>query len=173
MSFHREENLNNLKNLNGFIDIIYFLQKKFSLKILISTHPRTVKVLKKFKIINNKNTLFLKPFSFSDYLALQTNAKLVISDSGSLPEKSSMLNFPGIILRDNFERQEVMENSSVLLCPPFLTSFKNTLEIELSKKNKKTSREYPEYKNEDFSEDLIRVIQSHISYINKYTWYKK
>lgn len=173
MSFHREENLNNQKKIMGFIDIIYFLQKKFSLKILISVHPRTAKVLKKFRIANNKNTLFLKPFSFSEYLSLQTSAKLVISDSGSLPEESSILNFPAIIMRDNFERQEIMENSSVLLCPPQLKYFKKALEIEFSKKNKKISREHFEYKNEDFSNDLSRVIYGHIQHINKYIWHKE
>lgn len=172
LSFHREENLNSKKNFNGFMDIIYFLQKKFSLKVLISTHPRTAKVLKKVKIFNNKNIQFLKPFSFSEYLSLQTSAKLVISDSGSLSEESSILNFPAITIRDNFERQEIMRNSSIILCPPTLTHFKKALEIEFSRKTKKLNREYVEYHNDDFSKDLSRVIQSYIAYINKYTWHK-
>jgi UDP-N-acetylglucosamine 2-epimerase (non-hydrolysing) len=172
MSFHREENLNNIKNFDGFIDIIYYLEEKFSTKVLISTHPRTLKIINKVKNKKNKNIHFLKPLSFRDYLALQLSAKLVISDSGSLPEESSMLNFPAIIIRDNFERQEVMQNSSILLCPPNLESFKKALHIELSNNFRKI-KEIDDYKNEDFSDDLVRVIQSNISHINKYIWHKK
>jgi len=172
MSFHREENLNKQENLDGFIEIANYLEKKFRSKVLISTHPRTLKNLQYSKIKLNKNIQFLKPFSFTEYLSLQISAKLVVSDSGSLPEEASILNFPAITIRENFERQEVMQNSSILICPSNPHLFKKALNIELSNKSK-ISKEIEDYRNDDFSDDLSRVIQSNINHINKYIWHKR
>ena len=110
-------------------------------------------------------------FSYKDYISLQLNAKVTISDSGSLTEEASILNFKSICLRDNFERQEGDSSSSILISQPNLKSFKKILDFEL-KSVKKINKSFQEYNKKDFSEHLARIIVSKIDYINKYTWHK-
>ena len=113
----------------------------------------------------------MKPFNFSEYISLQMGSKIVISDSGSLPEESSILNFKSIILRDTFERQEIFEQTSSVISNLELNSFKKIFQIELQ--NFDLNRRLKEYENFEFSKNLCKIIASKIPYINKYVWNKK
>ena len=172
VSFHREENLLNDNKINEFIKIINFLSKSQNCPVLVSTHPRLRNVLKKniFKQKIGKNINIMKPFNFSDYISLQMESKLVISDSGSIPEEASILNIKSIILRDTFERQEIFSKTSTVISNLNLDSFKKIFQIELN--NLKSNKKLIEYENPDFSINLSKIIASKIPYINKYTWNK-
>ena len=171
VSFHREENVQNKKKLNEFLNIINYLADKYKNPILISTHPRLKKILSFNKKRINKFIKFHKPFSFTEYLSLQLASKLVISDSGSIPEETSILNLKSIILRDTFERQEILSQSTCIVSPIKLESFKKILEVE-SNTNPKIKKKLVEYENPSFSNHLSRIIVSKIEYINKYIWNK-
>ena len=171
VSFHREENLTNKTNIEHFKKILDYLTETFKIKLIVSTHPRSKKYLSENIMRNKKNIFYLNPFSFTEYLALQISSKLIISDSGSLPEESSILNLKSICLRENFERQEIYPSSSVIICKPNLQSFKNAIAFE--NKNIIKDKSFAEYNTRDFSERLSRIIISKIDYINKYIWHKK
>ena len=113
----------------------------------------------------------MRPFSFSEYISLQMSSKIVISDSGSIPEESSILNFNSIILRDTFERQEIFNKTSSIVSELNLENFKKVFNIELN--NFDFNRKINEYENPDFSKNLCRIISSKIPYINQYVWNKK
>ncbi len=171
VSFHREENVQNKRKLNEFLDIINYLAVEYKIPVLISTHPRLKKVLGSSKKIINKFIKFNKPFSFTEYLGLQLSSKFVISDSGSIPEETSILNLKSIILRDTFERQEIFSKSTCTISPINLENFKKILEVELNT-DLKINKKILEYENQSFSNHLARIIVSKIQYINKYIWNK-
>ena len=173
VSFHREENLLNHFKVNEFIKILNFISKVENNPVLVSAHPRLRKVLKKniFKKKLNNNIKIMKPFSFSEYIILQMSSKLVISDSGSVPEEASILNLKSIILRDTFERQEIFNKTSSIISDLNLENFKKIFSIECNNFN--FDKRINEYENPDFSKNLCRIISSKISYINNYVWNKK
>ena len=173
VSFHREENLLNDFRIDEFIKIINFISKINNYPVLVSAHPRLRELLKKntFKKKLNRNIKIMRPFSFSEYISLQMSSKIVISDSGSIPEEASILNFNSIILRDTFERQEIFNKTSSIVSELNLENFKKVFNIEL--KNFDFNRKINEYENPDFSKNLCRIISSKIPYINQYVWNKK
>ena len=173
ISFHREENLMNDFKVKEFIKIINFLSKNYNLPVLISAHPRLRNILQKkiFKKKLKENIQIMKPFSFSEYIALQISSKIVISDSGSISEESAILNLKSIILRDTFERQEILSKTSSILSSLNLENFKKIFKLEMS--NISFNRDLEEYKNADFSKNLIRIIATKIPFINNYIWNKK
>ena len=138
-SFHREENLDDESNLKNFTLLIEKIYKKYKIPIIISTHPRTRKKINLFikKTKNNKNILFLNPLSFSDYNNLQLNSLLVLSDSGTINEETSILKFLSINLRENTERHEAMEESVTLMSTLNIKTIFNQIEYLLSNENKK------------------------------------
>ena len=101
---------------------------------------------------------------------MQISSKIIISDSGSLPEESSILNLKSICLRENFERQEIFPSSSIIMCEPNIDSFKNVMNFENQSSIKDKS--FEEYNTKDFSERLSRIIISKIDHINRYIWHK-
>ena len=119
----------------------------------------------------NSNIKIMRPFSFSEYIALQISSKLVISDSGSIPEESSILNLKSIILRDTFERQEILSRTSSIISDLNLNNFKKVFKMEFL--NLSLNKKTDEYENPDFSKNLCRIIATKIPYINKYIWNKK
>ncbi len=173
ISFHREENLLNNNKINEFIKIINFVSKETKNPVLVSAHPRLRNILKKktFKKKLLNSIRIMKPFNFSDYVTLQMGSRLVISDSGSIPEEASILNLNSIILRDTFERQEIFEKTSTIVSNLELNSFKKIFQLELNNLN--LNRSLTEYENSDFSKNLCKIIASKIPYINKYIWNKK
>ena len=173
MSCHREENLNNLNNLNNIFGAINNLSIKFNLKAIFSTHPRIKKKLKNIKKSLLKNILFHKPFGYFDYVKLQLNSRLTISDSGSIVEESSILNFPSLNLRETTERQEGMEKGSVIISSLKMNQIVASAKIILNKSlYNSTLNAHQDYSDLNVSDKVVTIIQSYVDYINRKVWYK-
>ena len=172
LSFHREENIENRKNLSHFFDILKNLEKKYKIPILVSTHPR----LKKFinsKLLASKNIIFHNPFSYFEYLSLQLSAKAIISDSGSITEEAAILKLPAVSLREDIERQEGMDETSIILSRVNFKDLYESLNILFKTREKKFPKPHSDYLVNNVSNKVVRIIQSYISFINKNTWKKK
>ena len=173
VSSHREENVDNPQNLKKLVDILSSLAKKYKYPVIFSTHPRTKVRLKELKINLDKKIKFLKPFSFTEYIKLQTSSKCVLSDSGTITEESSILGFPALNIRETHERQEGFEEAAVMLVGlnserifqaiTYLEKYDEKCGIPL-----KTAQDYLV---DNVSEKLVRIVPSYIDYVNKYVWH--
>ena len=174
ISLHREENVDSAKNLKKFIEILKLLSVKEKKKIIISTHPRTRKNLEKLDLKNLSKLYFLKPFCFTDYIKLQQESHFVMSDSGTITEESSLLNFPAINLRETHERPEGNEESSVMFSSFDLNKLEQVIDILKSQKrgNQRTLETVKDYETSNVSEKIIRIILSYTEFVNKRTWKK-
>ena len=173
-SFHREENIDSLINLKKISESVNYLAKKKNIKILVSTHPRTKKQLKKLKEFRfNKLVNFHKPFGFFDYIQLQKNAYCTISDSGTITEESSLLNFPAITIRNSHERPEGMDEGVVIMSGLDKNKILSAIEITVNaNKNRSEKFEILDYKNKYVSDQVSKIIFSYIEFINKNVWKK-
>ena len=173
-SFHREENVDS-GNLLKFIEILNLLVEKYNIPIIVSTHPRTRNKLEKSKCLINNKVNFLKPQSFTNYLNLQINAKTVLSDSGTINEESSILNFPALNIREAHERPEAMEETSVMMTGVNCERIFQALEV-LSTQKRNIERNFKivkDYDADNVSDKLVRIIISYTDYINKNIWREK
>ncbi len=174
VSAHREENINNDSNFNGLISSLNLLSDKYNLPVIISTHPRTKKMLDLKGVKLHDNIQLLKPMGFNDYNALQMNAKVVLSDSGTISEESSILNFPALNIRQAHERPEAMEEASVMLVglnPERI--LQGLIQLESQKRgNERSLRNVADYSMPNVSEKVTRIIISYVDYINKKIWSK-
>ena len=170
-SFHREENINS-SNFKKIISILNNLEKIYDIPIIVSTHPRTRNKINESKCILNGKIKLIKPQSFTDYINLQLNSKLVISDSGTINEESSILNFPAINIRDAHERPEAMEETSVMMTGMNIERVLQAIEILMSQKRDedRTLNLVNDYKNKNISEKILRIILSYTDYIQKKIW---
>lgn len=167
LSVHREENITSKKNLDNLMNLLTKLNSRGPEKIVFSAHPRTIKSLKNFNIKKLDKILILKPFSYSDYMNLQMNSKLVLSDSGSITEEASILNFSAINLRNTNERQEGMAYG---IAPMVHFDYDkiDTLIDYLKDNNFKTP--VSDYICPDFSNIFFKILISYIDYIKEKTW---
>jgi UDP-N-acetylglucosamine 2-epimerase (non-hydrolysing) len=173
VSCHREENVEDLKNLQNIFISINNIAKKNKLKIIFSTHPRIKTKLKKINSNNLKNITFCKPFGFFDYVNLQLNSKLTISDSGSIVEESNILNFPAINLRETTERQEGMEKGFCIMSGLNTGSIIRSAEIILNQYSDNVNGDiHPDYSEINVSKKIVVIIQSYLNYINRKVWLK-
>jgi UDP-N-acetylglucosamine 2-epimerase len=173
VSCHREENVDSKDNLNAIFIALNKISKKLNKKIIFSTHPRTkIKIKNIQKKLLNK-IIFLKPFGYFDYIKLQLNAKITISDSGSIVEESNILNFPAINLRETTERQEGMEKGFTMISSLNAEEIIKSVEIVLKRflSNPKPDI-LKDYSESNVSDKVINIIQSYIPYINRKTWFK-
>ena len=164
-SFHREENVENDKRLKIFLDLLSYLIKKYKLKILISCHPRLQNKLKNLKI--KKNIKISKPLSFSDFIKLQKNSKLVISDSGTISEETSILKFNAVNIRETHERHESMEEGTVPMTSFNFNQMLNVVESVMSNKNEKINT-CSDYNKSNISVIICRIILSYLNFTKKY-----
>lgn len=162
-SIHREENLESEKNLKIIFDSLQLLQKKLNVFVIFSAHPRTVKKIKQFKIKLSKQILINKPFGYLDYVKLMKNAKLIISDSGSITEETSIFNLPSINLRSSNERQEGMEKGVVIMTGLNKNSILSSANIVLRKKKSNNHSVHIDYSNLNVSDSVVTILQSYIS----------
>ena len=175
-SIHREENVDFKHNLQIILNAILVLQKKLKVPVIFSSHPRTKLKIKKFKLNLENKFNFHKPFGFFDYAKLLKNSKIVVSDSGSLTEETSILSIPSINIRDSNERQEGMEYGTTIMTSVNVDNIINAAEITLNKikQNKifENNKIYPDYSEENVSDKIVSIIQSYTHYINKKVWFK-
>jgi UDP-N-acetylglucosamine 2-epimerase (non-hydrolysing) len=173
VSCHREENVDSKDNLNAIFIALNKISKKLNKKIIFSTHPRTkIKIKNIQKKLLNK-IIFLKPFGYFDYIKLQLNAKITISDSGSIVEESNILNFPAINLRETTERQEGMEKGFTMISSLNAEEIIKSVEIVLKRFLSNPEPDIlKDYSESNVSDKVINIIQSYIPYINRKTWFK-
>lgn len=174
VSAHREENISNERNFNGLMDALNAIAEKYKYPIIVSTHPRTRNMLDAKKTTLRDEVQFLKPLGFIDYNALQKNAFAVLSDSGTISEESSIMNFRALNIREAHERPEAMEEASVMMTglqperilQGLVQVERQTLEGE------RNFRLVGDYSMPNVSEKVVRIILSYTDYINRVVWQK-
>jgi len=172
VSAHREENINSDSNFTGLISTLNLISDKYNLPIIVSTHPRTRKMIELKGIKLHNNIQLLKPLGFKDYNALQMSAMAVLSDSGTISEESSILNFPALNIRQAHERPEAMEEASVMMVglnPERILQGLTELESQL-RGEKRSFRKVADYSMPNVSYKVLRIIISYVDYINENIW---
>ncbi len=160
ISIHREENIDNEKNLQELMDTLQLLFDKYKKPLIVSTHPRTKKqLLNTGKLNLDKNIHFLKPFSFTDYLKLQMNAICTISDSGTISEESAILNFPAVTVRNAMERPEALDAGSIILTGINSKIILDAIELEILAKDQDKRKTIPvDYEISNTSLRVVKLI---------------
>lgn len=175
VSSHREENISNPKNFEGLITSLNLIAEKYDYPIIVSTHPRTRNMLDAKKLDIHKNIQFLKPLGFSDYNALQLHSFAVLSDSGTISEESSILNFRALNIRDAHERPEAMEETSAMMVglnPERI--LQGLVALHAQKTNpERNFRPVADYSMPNVSEKVVRIILSYVDYVNRVVWSKE
>jgi UDP-N-acetyl-L-fucosamine synthase len=171
VSAHREENINS-KNFINLVNSLNAIAEKYQLPIIVSTHPRTRNKINELGIEFNSLIHLMKPIGFHDYNHLQKNAKVVISDSGTISEESSIMNFPAINIREAHERPEAMEETSVMMVGLCLERIMQALVILDSQKRgeKRTLRPVYDYSMPNVSDKIVRIILSYTDYVKRVVW---
>lgn len=175
VSSHREENINSEKNFNGLIESLNAIAEKFGYPIIVSTHPRTRNMIDKKQISVRPEIQFLKPLGFHDYNALQMRSYAVLSDSGTISEESSILNFRALNIREAHERPEAMEEASVMMVGLSPERIMQGLEQLKTQKlgDHRNFRQVADYSMPNVSEKMVRIILSYTDYVNRVVWSKK
>ena len=173
VSAHREENISIDTNFKGLLTSLNQIAEKYSYPIIVSTHPRTRNKLKNSDIVTNPLIQFMKPLSFSDYNALQKNSFVVLSDSGTISEESSIMNFRALNIREAHERPEAMEEASVMMVGLSPDNIMQGLaQVAEQDAVKRYFRQVADYSIPNVSEKMVRIILSYTSYINRTVWLK-
>ena len=175
ISTHREENVSNENNFKSLIESLNQLALRFNYPIIVSTHPRTKKKLSELKLTTNSLIQFLDPMGFIDYNALQSNAYVVLSDSGTISEESSILNFRALNIREAHERPEAMEETSVMMVGVHAENIVSGVEEVMSQQigSHRNFNLVSDYSNPNVSSKVVRIILSYTSYVNRVVWQKK
>lgn len=169
VSAHRDENINSEKNFRNLCESLNEVADKYNMPVIISTHPRTQKMIDKLGITFNPLIQTLKPMGFNDYVKLQKHAKAVLSDSGTISEESSILRFKALNLREAHERPEAMEEASVMMVGLHKDRILQGLEI-LETQEATTLRHVSDYSMPNVSEKVLRIIVSYTDYIKRVVW---
>lgn len=174
VSIHREENVESDKNFLKMVDVLNGVADKYDYPVIVSTHPRTRKRVESLNIQFNPLVNLSKPLGFHDYVKLQKSAKAVLSDSGTINEESSILNFPALNMREASERPEGMEEASVMMVGLSLERVMqglDILEFQLQG-NKRLLRQVADYSMPNVSDKVVRIIHSYTDYVNRVVWKK-
>ena len=173
VSAHREENISSDKNLLKLVTMLNSIAGHYQYPVIISTHPRTQKRFDSMDIQFYPLVKLIKPLGFKDYNKLQISSKAVLSDSGTISEESSILNFPALNIREAHERPEGMEEASVMMVgldtARVLQSL-NILDFQARGSDERTVRQVSDYSMPNVSEKVIRIIHSYVDYINRVVW---
>lgn len=174
ISAHRQENINSDRNFYNLFETLNTIAEKYDYPIIFSTHPRTKNRIDEADLTLHKNIRFLKPLGFNDYNHLQANAYAVLSDSGTISEESSILNFRALNIREAHERPEAMEEGSVMMVGLEKERILQALEhVQLQKiDEKRNMRLVADYSMPNVSEKVVRIILSYTDYINRVVWRK-
>jgi UDP-N-acetylglucosamine 2-epimerase len=172
VSAHREENINNLRNFEGLMLSLNLIAEMYAMPIIVSTHPRTQKMIDKVSVKMRPEVQFLKPMGFYDYNALQLDSYAVISDSGTISEESSILNFPALNIREAHERPEAMEEAVVMMVglnpERILQGLK---QISTQKRGEERNISLvSDYSKPNVSDKMVKIIISYVDYIKRVVW---
>lgn len=172
VSSHRQENLDNEKNFVGLIRSLNLIAERYAYPIIVSTHPRTRKIIEERNVEVSQLVQFLKPMGFNDYNALQMKSLAVLSDSGTISEESSILNFPALNIRDAHERPEAMEEASVMMVgmnPERIIQGLSQLKFQ-NRGADRNFRQVTDYSMPNVSDKVVRIIISYVDYIKRVVW---
>ena len=172
VSAHREENISSDSNFKNLVSSLNLVAEKYDLPIIVSTHPRTRKMIDAKGIVLHKNIHLLKPLGFNDYNALQLYSKAVLSDSGTISEESSILNFPALNIRQAHERPEAMEEASVMMVGlNSIRILQGLAQLESQKSgNERSFRKVADYSMPNVSDKVVRILISYVDYIKRVVW---
>lgn len=172
VSAHREENIAIEENFQRLLNIIERVAEEYKKPIIFSVHPRTRKRLESGAVKLPKSVVLMKPFGFLDYVTLQMNALCVLSDSGTISEESSMLNFPAVNIREAHERIEAMDEASVIMSGLNPERVVQAIEIALtqSRGDTRTFNIPVDYSHMNVSKKVARIILSYTDYVHRHVW---
>ena len=173
VSAHREENINSLNFIN-LVESLNIIAETYKLPIIISTHPRTRKKIDDSGVVFNSLIKVMKPMGFHDYNHLQKYSRAVLSDSGTISEESSVMNFPALNIREAHERPEAMEEASVMMTGLNSDRILQGLKIILGQKRGVERTVFPvaDYSKSNVSEKVLRIIVSYTDYIKRKVWHE-
>lgn len=174
VSAHREENVDSDKNFLNLVESLNTIAQTYQMPVIVSTHPRTQKRVDAMKIEFHPLVQLLKPLGFTDYNQLQVSAKAVLSDSGTINEESSILNFPALNLREAHERPEGMEEAAVIMAGLGVERIMQGLAILESqpRDDERLIRQVADYSMPNVSDKMVRIIHSYTDYVNRVVWKK-
>jgi UDP-N-acetyl-L-fucosamine synthase len=175
-SVHREENIDSDKNFNKLIIVLNTIAEQLDLQVIVSTHPRTQKRIDAMSVSFHPHVRLLKPLGFTDYVKLQMMSRATLSDSGTISEESSILNFPALNIRESHERPEGMEEASVIMVGLEIERIKQALTIienqprNANRTNPHGIRQVGDYSMPNVSDKVVRIIHSYTDYVKRVVW---
>ena len=172
VSCHREENVDSAVNFRSLVQLLNDLSATFDLPVIVSTHPRTQQRIERSGVTFHPLVRLLKPLGFFDYVQLQVHARAVLSDSGTISEESSILNFPALNIRQTQERHEALEEASVMMVGLNVDRIQQGLAIlaEQPRGEERLLRRVADYSMPNVSDKVVRIIHSHTDYVRRVVW---